>query len=102
MNISLKHLAGKPRKIGHLNGAPVMELATTGGLNLVVVQRSGKVETLGAGPHRAVARHIAMKKEPAMVLTDLAKADHVPEEMFAWCLEKYEAQTNYLRQLQGF
>jgi len=101
MQIEKKHLAGKPKKIGTLDGDSVVELATTGGLHLVAIARGGKTEILGAGPHRAIARHIAQKKEPSMVLSELSKADHVPYEVMEPLLEKYEEETAYLRYLQG-
>ena len=101
MQISSVHLAGKPKKIGTLEGNPIMELSTTGGLHVVAVARGGKSEVLGAGPHRAVARHLALKKEPSIKLTDLAKADHVPEAMFSFVLPKYEQLTADLRRAQG-
>jgi hypothetical protein len=94
MQISADHIAYK-KKIGTVGKQPVIELATTGGLHLVVVAKAdGEVETLGAGPHRAVARHIAKKRKPEMKITELSKGDHVPEEAFRHLLPEYEQLTD--------
>lgn len=91
------------KKIGDLDGDKVFELGTKGGLHLVVVMRkSGKSETLGAGPHPAVARHIATKREPKINMTELSKSDFVEERFYQHLLSKYEEVTESIRQLQGF
>lgn len=96
MNISEKHVASK-KKVGKLGESPIIEMSTTGGLHLIISTKGGKFETLGAGPHRAVARHIAMKKEPGIIWTDLAKADYVDASLFTHLLEKYQNLTDELR-----
>jgi len=97
MQISADHIAYK-KKIGTIGRRPVIELATTGGLHLVVSpDDDGTVETLGAGPHRAVARHIAKKRKPDMKITELAKGDHVPEAAFKHLLPEWEGFTDQLR-----
>ena len=101
MQISREHLAGKPQKIGTLDGDPVYEIVTTGGLNLVSVTRHGKVEMLGVGPHKAIARFLAQKKEPDLVYTSLTKADYVPVEEFPELIAKYEQLTDDFRRVQG-
>lgn len=88
------------RKVGTLEGKPVFEVGTIGGLHLIIATRKGKTETLGVGPHRAVARHIAKKREPDFILTDLAKGDDCPEESFSTLLPKYEQITKAMRGLQ--
>lgn len=100
MDIPTEQIAYK-KKVGKLDGNPVIELATTGGLHLVVTARGGKVETLGTGPHRAVARHIAKKRQPEIQWTELAKADHVEEVYMTPVLPKYEALTLEMRKLEG-
>lgn len=89
------------KKVGKLNGQAVIEVGLRGGLHLIFAQKGGKFETLGAGPHRAVARYIAKKKEPNVEYTDLSKADHIEPEMFAFILPKYEALTEAFRERQG-
>jgi hypothetical protein len=90
---------GYKKKIGKLGDSDVWELGLKGGLHLVVVSKGGsKAETLGVGPHRAVARHIARKRAPDMKITELSKADHVDVEHFAVFLPKWEAVTEKLRE----
>ncbi|CAB4127175.1 hypothetical protein UFOVP75_74 [uncultured Caudovirales phage] len=93
MHIPASQISFK-KKIGKLGEDPVWELSTHGGYNMVVSTRNGKVNTLGVGPHRAIARHIAMKREPSLVITELSKADHVDAVFFEHLLSKYEAETD--------
>jgi hypothetical protein len=99
MDITPEHIAYKKR-VGRIGHSPVIELATTGGLHLIVAARGGKSEVLGAGPHRAVARFIAKKKEPDIMWTELSKSDWVPVEHFADILPEYEAYVDALRARQ--
>jgi hypothetical protein len=90
------------KKIGTLDGKPVIEVGLKGGLHLVFAANGGKFETLGAGPHRAVARFIAQKKTDGKVqYTDLNKADHIEPTYFEHLLGKYEAMTDAFRSAQG-
>jgi hypothetical protein len=101
MNIRPEEVETKS-KVGKLDGNPVIEVGLKGGLHLVFVSRNGKIETLGAGPHRAVARFIAKKKtENKIEFTDLAKADHIEPAFFEHLLDKYEAMTDAFRTTQG-
>lgn len=100
MQIDSKQLVGKPKKVGKTEGRDVLEIATKGGLHLIVAAKDGHFETLGTGPHRAVARYIA-KKRRDIQWSDLNKADHVPYEFLAPLLPKYEAITDKLRQMHG-
>jgi hypothetical protein len=95
MQISEKHIASKKR-IGTLDGKPVVEVVTSGGLFMVVYQKSGTVETLGTGPHRAVARYIAKKREPKLEITELSKSDYVDEAAILSVVPKYEKLTDDL------
>lgn len=88
------------KKIGNSNAGPVLEVATKGGWHMVVVGKGKTFETIGVGPHRGVARFIAQKKEPSMVLDALEKSDvalNIPPIM----VERYELITdkvnNYFR-----
>lgn len=89
------------KKVGKLNGQAVIEVGLRGGLHLIFAQKGGKFETLGAGPHRAVARFIAKKKEPSVEYTDLNKADWIDPAHFQNLLPKYEGLTDQLRARQG-
>lgn len=99
MQIDTKQIDEKPKKVGNLRGKPVFHLRTKGGLHILVMQKNGTYETLGTGPHRAVARHIANKYEPDIVWSELSKSDHVDPEAYALILPKYEEVTEALRAL---
>ncbi len=87
------------KKVGKLGNAAVIQVGLKGGLHLVMVAKEGKLETLGAGPHPAVARFIAKKKsEDKIEFNELAKADHVEPTHFAWVLPRWEAYTDALRE----
>ena len=91
------------KKVGKLDGNPVIEVGLKGGLHLIFAAKHGKFETLGAGPHRAVARYIAKKKtEDKIEFTDLSKSDFIEPEHFADILPRYEAITDAFRARQGF
>lgn len=90
------------RQIGKLGSDPVWEIATIGGLHLVVAMRKGKAETLGIGPHRAVARFLAEKREPTLVIHELAKSDYVDPKYFAHLVDDYGQLTLRLRKADGF
>lgn len=90
------------KRVGTLAGAPVIEVGLKGGLHLLFTSRGGKFETLGAGPHRAVARHIAKKKtENKIEFTDLSKSDWIEPAFFEHLLPHYEAMTDAFRERQG-
>lgn len=101
MNIKPEEVEYK-KKVGNLDGKPVIEVGLRGGLHLIFASKGGKFETLGAGPHRAVARFIARKKsENKVEWTDLNKADHIEPVYFEHLLPKYEAMTDAFRAAQG-
>lgn len=101
MNIDARQLKSKPKKIGKKGDQDVLEVVTKGGLHVVVAQKDKGFETLGTGPHRAVARCIAKKVAPSVVFTDLNKSDHIEEIHFKSVLPKYEALTTGLRRAHG-
>ena len=86
------------KKIGMLNDMPVFEIGLIGGLHLIVTPTKGtsKVETLGAGSHRAVARHLAKQMHPTLEITELAKGDHLELSVFAHQLPRFEALVHQL------
>lgn len=105
-NASVDHIPSdqiiKKEKVGHLDGEDVWQLAYKGGLNAVALQkRSGRVETLALGSHRAIARHIAKKARPGIVWTGLAKSENYPYESYAKLLPKWEAVSEAVRARQG-
>ena len=101
MNISNNQLASTPKEIGELNGGKVMEVATKGGLYLVVVAKSnGKVETLGTGSHRAIARHIAQRENPMLKISQLEKSETLPDVVLQANLPEFERLTKSLQELE--
>jgi len=82
------------KRIGTCHGNPVMEMCTSGGLYIVAVRKNNAVEVMGTGPHRAVARFIAKKKEPTMLITELSKSDWIDRPSIDSVLAKYEALTD--------
>lgn len=104
MNITEEQLAQKPKKIGKLGSRTVIEVVCKGGFHMVIVpsdKTANGFETLGTGSHKAIARHIAEVKNPEIVYTELAKADHVPVEHFALMLPKWVRVTDEIRKAQG-
>jgi hypothetical protein len=76
------------------DGNPVMELGLKGGLHIVCSVRGPKIDYLGVGPHRAVARYLAKKRQPTIRISALAKSDWVEEATFMHLVPKYEAVTD--------
>lgn len=101
MEITEKQLQGKPKQVGTWNGKKVLHIATKGGLHMIVAPNGAGWETLGAGPHVAVSKHIAGKKHDDIVWTGLSKADWVDPDCYLVLLPKYEALTEALRKAHG-
>lgn len=102
LNLRKEHLKGKPRQIGDVDGTPVYEMTTTGGLWVITCKKSnGTLEPLAYAPHRAIGRHIAQKKEPNFKISDLSKGEDIPLESFAHLVPKYEELTDRMRALSG-
>ena len=85
------------KKVGVDGGDPVHEIATVGGLHLIVAVRKGGAETLGIGSHRAVARHLATKKARALQWTELSKSEAVEDRFIQHLIPKWEAVTDAQR-----
>jgi hypothetical protein len=77
MNIEPKHIASKRRIGTRRSGEPVVEILLKGGLHLVTTIEKGKPKTIGAGPHRAVARWMAEKNDPDITIEELSKDEQV-------------------------
>jgi hypothetical protein len=84
------------KQVGILRGKPVWEIETTGGLYLLVVAKSdGGVDTLGTGPHVAIARHIAKKRAPELQITEICKSGgDFSVELFKHLLPQFTELTN--------
>lgn len=81
-------------------GDPIWEIATKGGLHLVMKPKGQKFETLGTGPHRAIARHLA-EKRCKITWTELNKSDHLDYHVMEPLLPKYAALTEIMRRVEG-
>jgi hypothetical protein len=101
MNIPADQISYK-KQIGKIGSSAVWELGLRGGLHVVLKSTNGKAETLGAGPHRAVARFLAQQREPTLVITELSKADEVGYEHFRHLLPRAIQDTEALRAARGF
>lgn len=82
------------KKVGKLGNDTILEIGLIGGLHLIAKSSGGRAEILGAGPHRAVARHIAKKRNPEIQFTELNKSDHIEPQYFEDLLPQYEALTD--------
>lgn len=96
--ITPQHIAWK-RKVGVKGQAPVVEMATTGGWHVIVTHEAGGPKFLAVGAHRALARHIAKKRNPDIKWTELQKSEEFDISTFEWLIPKYEAMTDALQQL---
>lgn len=95
MQVKASEVASK-KVVGTLEGKDVYEVALIGGLHVVGTLKAGKLEPLGTGPHRAVARHIAKKRAPEIEYNEIAKSEQWPEESFRDLLPAYEKLTDEL------
>lgn len=85
MRLDERHIAAKNR-VGRLGDDDVYHVATTGGLHLMIAVnkvKKGAYRTLGAGPHVGIARFLAEKAEPSMVVDELAKSEELPATVMA-------------------
>jgi hypothetical protein len=78
------------KEIGTLDGHRVMEIGLKGGYHIVCSVNGTKIDYLGVGPHRAVARYMAKKRKPDLQITELAKSEQVEPEHFQHQLPKFE------------
>ena len=76
MQISMSQMSNKPHKIGKLGDSDVYETVTKGGLVMIATGKGdGKIsKVLGVGPHKAVARAVAQKREKDLQITALTKS----------------------------
>lgn len=83
-----------PRRIGRSKGVPVYEMFTKGGLSMVVCKGDGGTKILGAGPHRALARQIALAKDPNFELEELSKSEETNSEQFKHLIPHWSEVTD--------
>ena len=96
MKLDSDQIASK-KQVGMIDGHPIYQLRTTGGLVLIAFSKSGKLEILGAASHPAIAQWLAEKKEPNASWTTLAKSEQADYGDFAHLVPAYEALTEAMR-----
>jgi hypothetical protein len=90
------------KQIGHMEGRPVFQIGLKGGLFLLAtLNKSGNIEIMGSGPHQTVARHIAKKLHPQMVITELAKSEELEERTYVNLVPFYVNLTDRLNKARG-
>ncbi len=62
------------KQVGSLNGDSVFHLQTKGGYNIFAAVGKSGPTILGVGAHPAVAKFMAQKAHPNMLLTQLSKS----------------------------
>lgn len=87
--------------VGWLGGCPVYALETTGGYNMILVLRNGRLEPLAFGPHDGLVKGIAKKREPSLQFTQLEKSDDAVDHN-SRIFQRYERLTGELRAQRGF
>jgi hypothetical protein len=79
-------------RIGLCGNKVLWAIGTIGGLNLIEARSpDGKREVIGAGSHKAVAKHIAKKSHPDIEWTVLEKSNEPQLQDFADTLPFWEA-----------
>ena len=86
------------KKVGTDGGDAVYEVATVGGLHMILAARPKGAETLGVGSHRAVARFLAQKKAKSLLWSELSKSEDVDPKFFQHLLPHWEAITDKARE----
>lgn len=100
MNINISQLQMKPKRVGKLKDEDVYETVTKGGLVVLATGNGGKInKVLGVGPHKAVARMIAEKKEPELQVTQLTKSQQGDLVYAAQIAPEYESLTDRMNQM---
>ncbi len=84
------------RKVGKSGEQDVYHYKTVGGLHVIA---KGNGTIMSAGPHRAVARHLAQKFDPGVNWTELSKSDHYDQSAFEHLLPEYEALSDAMRKM---
>lgn len=102
MNIELKHIASKKRIGTRKTGEPVVEILLKGGLHLVTTLQNGKPKTIGAGPHRAVARWMAEKNDPDISIDELSKDEQVSAAGYASVEAEYQGYVERWNSMPGW
>lgn len=100
MDITANQLKGKPKKVGELDGAPVMQAETKGGFFILMTKSDGKAKTLGTGSHPAVAWSIAERDFPRVKLSELSKSEQLEPTVLRNEVKKWTPVTRFAQSLE--
>jgi hypothetical protein len=87
------------KRVGTLDGTPVVQMETVGGLYLWAVSKGQKTEILSCAPHPGVCKYLAQKKNPRLIVKELCKAEILEEASILSVLPRYEFITQRLNDL---
>ena len=100
MSLQIRPQEIESRKIvGHLDGNDVYQIGLKGGLFVIATMRGLRMEVIGTGPHHVVAKSVARKLHPHLVITELLKSEEMPEAHFSRIVPYYMDLTGQLNKL---
>jgi len=103
VNISVEQIRTKPRRIGRTaDGDEIYEMILKGGLVVVEVAnaKTGRRRTVGLGPHRALARHVAKTQEHGLEFLELSKSEAIGIEYWQHLIPECLALLKRFRAIQ--
>lgn len=95
LNILPQEISTK-KVVGELDGSPVYQLGLKGGLFILAKVKGAQLELIGSGPHHLVAKAVAKKMHPNLVITELLKSEGITEQHYARIVPYYVDLTNKL------
>ena len=102
LQITQAHIKGAPKLIGHLEGCPVFLLTTKGGFNVILARMANGAKALATAPHPGIAKAMATRGYPDLVLDELSKSEAVNPAHFEHLLPVWQKITDELNaQLEG-
>lgn len=89
------------RRVGSAGNRAIFAIGSIGGLHLIVAASRGGFETLGAGSHPGVARHVAKTHCDDLEFDDIQKSGQWNQDLFAEFIPAAEELTQQIRRAQG-
>lgn len=102
IDVKPHHIASKRRIGSRKTGEPVVEILLKGGLHLITTLENGKPKTIGAGPHRAVARWMAEKNDPDITIEELSKSEEITSAGYASVEAEYQQYVSRWNSMPGW
>lgn len=100
MSLQIRPQEVSSRKVvGHMDGADVYQIGLKGGLFILATMKKGLLEVIGSGPHPVVAKAVAKKINPHLVITELLKSETLPESQYIRMVPFYTDLTRDLNTL---